>query len=759
MTIGLFAQNFCGTDRYYRQRLKEDPSIADSAVALQKRVEQYLKDNARTLNGPSVTDTISVVFHVLYVNEDEKIPEKYFDYQIARLNEDYNSENSDLYKVPVGFKPVIGNMKIKFMLAHTDPDGNETTGIDYKQTSVTTFNNQSENMKFDELGGTSSWPYDQYLNVWICHFSDNNLPGILGYATFASDNSPARDGIVMQPFCLGIKPNNFPEYNYGRVLVHEAGHWLGLKHIWGDDQSETNKCSGSDDVADTPNQDTATYGLRTPGYKRTSCSNGVNGNMWMNYMDYTSDFSKYMFTQDQVNKAKATLDEAPIRLSNTQSRKYLPPVYNMTSTPIFTTNNFSSIGVGKYGVVWAGTNLQGLYKLNKVWQKAPVLGNRTIQQIATDKDSGVWIAQSGYEAAKATGGGADYFADSTFASHIFYSKSKGLSARNVFGIYVDTASSAALPQVWVCSYPQLETELNQNGDPFIVPREGGAYQGLITRAATPSPYFDTVSIGSNHFYSAIGGNEQEVWTIDDDVDPDSFFTCQVARYDRATKAEIQPFFTYNNTGGIFPETNIASAIYFDRNNNKWIGLKDGGIAYADNTNQWKPIFFPEIFPDGSSVNDNAITGDDNNFTYIGTTQGLVVCDGINVDDIASYTLFTTANGLPSNNITALAVDRLRKKLVIATDKGITIWNTDCLLRNCTPARPLLISTVKNGNWDDPTVWSTGTVPQCGDLVVITNEIEISTHDAVCASLLLARETKTNIKNAKKVVITSGFGCQ
>ncbi len=91
-------------------------------------------------------------------------------------------------------------------------------------------------------------------------------------------------------------------FNLGRTATHEIGHFLNLRHIWGD----TPDCSGGDFVDDTPNAETPNYGK--PAFPRVSCSNGPNGDMFMNYMDYTDDDSMYMFTPGQVARMHTTLD-------------------------------------------------------------------------------------------------------------------------------------------------------------------------------------------------------------------------------------------------------------------------------------------------------------------------------------------------------------------------------------------------------------------------------------------------------------------
>ena len=92
-------------------------------------------------------------------------------------------------------------------------------------------------------------------------------------------------------------------FNLGRTATHEIGHWLNLRHIWGDDGTG---CSGSDFVADTPNAAGPNFG--TPTFPHVTCNNGPNGDLFMNYMDYTDDAAMFMFTAGQVDRMQAALD-------------------------------------------------------------------------------------------------------------------------------------------------------------------------------------------------------------------------------------------------------------------------------------------------------------------------------------------------------------------------------------------------------------------------------------------------------------------
>jgi hypothetical protein len=124
--------------------------------------------------------------------------------------------------------------------------------------------------------------------------------GLLGYAQFPGGPA-ATDGVVILNTAFGSVGTAAAPYNLGRTATHEIGHWLNLRHIWGD----TEDCSGSDFVDDTPNAQQPNYGK--PTFPHVSCNNAPNGDMFMNYMDYVDDDAMVMFTKGQIARMQATL--------------------------------------------------------------------------------------------------------------------------------------------------------------------------------------------------------------------------------------------------------------------------------------------------------------------------------------------------------------------------------------------------------------------------------------------------------------------
>ncbi|MBK7390928.1 MAG: PKD domain-containing protein [Bacteroidetes bacterium] len=299
----------CGTMANHAQLLQEDPSYGERRDAIEQMIQKRMANDKSWRTSGVIT--IPVVFHVLYStnNTTQNITLARIQAQLDVLNQDYSATNVDVSSVPSVFQPLVGNSGIQFCLAVRDPNGNTTDGIIRKQTSTTSFNT-SNGIKFDAQGGDNAWPSSSYLNIWVGNLSG----GLLGYAQFPG-GSAATDGVVLLngsvggPGALGTAA----PYNRGRTATHEIGHWLNLLHIWGDDG---NGCSGTDNVADTPNQADENYGC--PSFPNISCSNGPNGEMYMNYMDYTDDACMFMFTLGQSTRMNTSLTTTRASLLTSQ---------------------------------------------------------------------------------------------------------------------------------------------------------------------------------------------------------------------------------------------------------------------------------------------------------------------------------------------------------------------------------------------------------------------------------------------------------
>jgi hypothetical protein len=240
---------------------------------------------------------IPVVVHVVWRTPAENISQAQIDSQIAVLNRDFRAQNSDISTVPSVFSGLVSDSRIEFFLATEDKDGNPTSGVTRRQTTVASFTHDDK-IKSQAAGGQDPWPTDKYLNIWVGKLGG----GLLGYAQFPG--GPANtDGVVITHTGFGTVGTAAAPFDKGRTATHEIGHWLNLFHIWGDDGTG---CGGSDQCADTPNQAGPNTGV--PSFPHVTCGNGPNGDLFMNYMDYVDDGAMVMFTKGQVERMLACLN-------------------------------------------------------------------------------------------------------------------------------------------------------------------------------------------------------------------------------------------------------------------------------------------------------------------------------------------------------------------------------------------------------------------------------------------------------------------
>jgi len=288
-------QRSCGTMVVHERLMRTDPAYARARAASENRHFEYLR------RGPTAARTgvtvIPVVVHVVYKTSQQNISDEQIKSQIDVLNQDYRMKNTDVSSVPSPFTPLVADARVEFKLATKDPNGQTTDGIVRKQTNASGFGHD-DSVKSAATGGADAWPADKYLNIWVCQLTG----GLLGYAQFPG-GSAGTDGVVILHSAFGTCGTAAAPFNLGRTATHEIGHWLNLRHIWGDDG---NGCNGSDFVDDTPNQGGPNYD--SPAFPHITCNNGPNGDLFMNYMDYVDDVAMFMFTAGQVDRMQACLD-------------------------------------------------------------------------------------------------------------------------------------------------------------------------------------------------------------------------------------------------------------------------------------------------------------------------------------------------------------------------------------------------------------------------------------------------------------------
>lgn len=229
---------------------------------------------------------IKVVVNVVYNDASQNISDAQINSQIKVLNFDFRAKNSDKKKTPAVWSGLVADSQVEF----------ELYKVTRTQTAQSSFG-ADDNVKKASTGGVPPLNPSRYLNLWVCALGG----GLLGYAQFPG-GPKSTDGVVINYRSFGTLGTAQSPFNKGRTATHEIGHYFNLRHIWGD----TEDCSGSDLVADTPNA--AGPNFQKPTFPKVSCNNGPNGDMFMNYMDYVDDAAMFMFTPQQVARMRTALD-------------------------------------------------------------------------------------------------------------------------------------------------------------------------------------------------------------------------------------------------------------------------------------------------------------------------------------------------------------------------------------------------------------------------------------------------------------------
>ena len=323
---------------------------------------------------------IPVVVHIIYNQDKENLSDELIQSQIDVLNEDFRRMNEDTFKTRSEFLDVAGDAQIEFYLADIGPDGLKSDGITRTKTDETDFTdfitdegfwennwdaitaktndecgvngwklqsgnlNEEESlcvekvlaefgfeaMKFSNAGGHDAWPTDRYLNMWVCDLES----GLLGYATppagapnwgGGSSGTIQSDGVVVDYSVFG-RDNPYGSGFKGRTATHEIGHYLGLRHVWGD-----GGCNKDDGIGDTPKMDgSSNYDCDK---ERNTCgSTGDLPDMIENYMDYSSDYCQNMFSNGQIGIMRA-MCEGP-RAELLEPLVVVPPVADFKAEPV-----------------------------------------------------------------------------------------------------------------------------------------------------------------------------------------------------------------------------------------------------------------------------------------------------------------------------------------------------------------------------------------------------------------------------------------
>jgi hypothetical protein len=273
-------QRQCSSNDVLDRLLAEDPSLGSRMNAIEEFTRNVIAhpEQYRLVNG---VVEIPVVFNVIYKTAAQNVSLAQLQSQIDVLNEDFSATNADYNNTSTYNTVKSGDIAVRFVL----------DGVNRRSTTKSSWGT-NDAMKKSAQGIAPTSPTTK-LNIWVCNMGG----GILGYAQFPGGPA-ATDGVVLDDNATGRTGTAAAPFNKGRTATHEVGHWLNLRHIWGDANC------GNDQVGDTPLHNTANYGCPAAGH-RSTCS-GTPIEMTMNYMDYTDDACMYMFSLGQESRMLAT---------------------------------------------------------------------------------------------------------------------------------------------------------------------------------------------------------------------------------------------------------------------------------------------------------------------------------------------------------------------------------------------------------------------------------------------------------------------
>ena len=132
--------NYCGSYDFIKLLDSKNKGFIELSDQLIMKVNNIVSNQKNQLKAASTNVfKIPIVFHVLYNNNSENIPDSVILNQVDLLNDCFRRKNADTVDTRTEFLPLVGDTKIEFTLAEIDPNGNPANGITRTSTDIENF--------------------------------------------------------------------------------------------------------------------------------------------------------------------------------------------------------------------------------------------------------------------------------------------------------------------------------------------------------------------------------------------------------------------------------------------------------------------------------------------------------------------------------------------------------------------------------------------------------------------------------------------
>ncbi|MGB1481421.1 MAG: M43 family zinc metalloprotease [Flavobacteriales bacterium] len=309
----------CSAETLHNAEIEASESYARNFNAVRDAVQRLQAETNRNMEIYNIPVVVHVVHRGSPIGVDENISDAQILSAIDAMNDDFRKAAGT---------PGDGNgvdTFIQFEMAKRTPNDEPTNGIvrvngnvvpGYAEHGISNGNDPDAADQRD-VKELTTWYGDDYVNIFVVPEINGNDGGwgVQGFA-YLGPTGDERDGIVVLYNTFGTVGELKEGRDMNRTVVHEMGHHLSLWHTFSNTDSctsETNCENQGDEVCDTPPTLENNSGCSLP-----SCE----GAQVENYMDYTPQDCKNMFTEGQRTRMRASLES--VRLSLLESFGAVP---------------------------------------------------------------------------------------------------------------------------------------------------------------------------------------------------------------------------------------------------------------------------------------------------------------------------------------------------------------------------------------------------------------------------------------------------